>query len=46
MASYIVPILVHQELNNDYAKEVRRLPVGVVVTPTKGLACNLVRSPW
>ena len=51
-ALYMVPILVHQELDNnpslypeDYVKKAHRLPVGVVVTPTKGLACNLVRSP-
>ncbi len=48
-ALFFVPILIHHELHenkNDYGKyaeEARSLPVGVVVTPTKGLASNLVR---
>ena len=47
-ALYIVPIIVHQEvtahpsLYPNFAKKACSLPVGVVVTPTKGLACSLV----
>ncbi|KAF5346591.1 hypothetical protein D9758_013448 [Tetrapyrgos nigripes] len=46
-AAFQVPVLVHEELRRDpelcpgfVAKE---KPIGIVVTPTKGLATNIVR---
>lgn len=47
-ALFFVPILVHLELSTNpemypnHSKQAHHLPVGVVVTPTKGLSCNLV----
>ena len=47
-ALFFVPILVHlelaanPELYPNHSKEACQSPVGVVVTPTKGLASNLV----
>ena len=48
-ATFIVPILVHRELHRNRhlyptipQTRVREKPVGIVVTPTKGLANNLV----
>ncbi len=46
-ASFDIPILVHQELSRNPAAypniRSRKLPVGIVVTPTNGLAANIVR---
>ncbi|KAK0459756.1 uncharacterized protein EV420DRAFT_1333207, partial [Desarmillaria tabescens] len=45
-ASFAIPILVHQELSRNptaYPRfRCRKLPVGIVVTPTNGLAANIV----
>ncbi|SJL13507.1 uncharacterized protein ARMOST_16951 [Armillaria ostoyae] len=45
-ASFAIPILVHQELSRNPAAypniRSRKLPVGIVVTPTNGLAANIV----
>ena len=47
-ALFMVPIIVHVELweqkekYRDFATNAREKPVGIVVTPTKGLAGNLV----
>jgi superfamily II DNA/RNA helicase len=50
-AAFMVPILVHQYLYGRenvlpgvWKKKVRQYPVGLVVTPTKGLAGNIVCS--
>ncbi|KAF9033710.1 hypothetical protein BDZ89DRAFT_1130874 [Hymenopellis radicata] len=47
-ALFTVPILCHQEVSRhpqDYPNfSVRKLPVGLIITPTKGLAKNIVKS--
>ena len=49
LALFFIPILIHNELHKNknnygkYAEEACSLPVGIVATPTKGLASNMVR---
>ncbi|THU95733.1 hypothetical protein K435DRAFT_665772 [Dendrothele bispora CBS 962.96] len=49
-ALFAVPILVHQELSKNpelypqFSVSIRQDPIGIVVTPTKGLANNIVCS--
>ncbi|THU99819.1 hypothetical protein K435DRAFT_855312 [Dendrothele bispora CBS 962.96] len=51
-ALFAVPILVHLEISKNpdqYPKfkiPLRKKPVGIVVTPTKGLANNIVKETW